>query len=475
MKDSIIFLYCTVILNALAIGHGYIDSQGSHDLSLKGTIGWRFKVVDCSNANLSLSISKDGILTYDLLKEKDAKMGYLQVLSDDYLPLEVHATNPNLRVEVTFHLRLNLKGESQKLTTRQVHLTIHSTQPNCQFTDIPAVYKPLAAFLPPSLLESLLTKDDLIINFLKKHSHFAPHGVVNVPLDGDTRISMSVNCSQSHDRQKRQIFSNLHSPVFSEPVYSVEISEEVSLHHLVVQVTATDADEGSAGTVQYSLHADVDQRSLNIFRINSTTGWVSSRSRVNREEMAVHRFTVKAQDLGSPSNSAQASLIINVTDINDHRPAFELESYSINVSETALVDTVVVRVHADDSDTGTNKAVRYSFVGTRLDEDFEINSLSGDIKVVKKLNRENKASYVYVVKAEDQAVVASDRLSSTVTLNIRIADYNDNAPKFGQEDYSFRVREDVNVSGGPAVIGSVSATDADEGGNGVIRYVQCLA
>ena len=155
--------------------------------------------------------------------------------------------------------------------------------------------------------------------------------------------------------------------------------------------------------------------------------------------------------------------------INDHTPTFEQSVYNINISETESVGSVIMRIRADDLDVGPNKDLVYSIVNTDSLTNFAMDRTTGDISIANKLDRENVTHYIFVVKAEDQATTVADRLSSTVTANVNVLDYNDNAPVFSRNSYDFSVREDINVSTGPVVIGEIVATDADYGNNGIIK------
>jgi len=50
---------------------------------------------------------------------------------------------------------------------------------------------------------------------------------------------------------------------------------------------------------------------------------------------------------------------------------------------------------------------------------------------------------------------------------VMVIDANDHAPRFDERQYTFDVQEDVGVG---ALIGTVSATDDDEGDNALITY-----
>jgi len=68
-------------------------------------------------------------------------------------------------------------------------------------------------------------------------------------------------------------------------------------------------------------------------------------------------------------------------------------------------------------------------------------------------------------------VVARDggtpQRSATMETVVMVMDANDHAPRFVERQYTFDVREDVDVG---TVIGRVSATDDDHGHNALVTY-----
>ena len=60
-------------------------------------------------------------------------------------------------------------------------------------------------------------------------------------------------------------------------------------------------------------------------------------------------------------------------------------------------------------------------------DDFEIDAISGDLKVMKSLDRERIDYYEMIVNAKDHGTPV---MSSNTTIRIQILDVNDNAPIF---------------------------------------------
>lgn len=61
-------------------------------------------------------------------------------------------------------------------------------------------------------------------------------------------------------------------------------------------------------------------------------------------------------------------------------------------------------------------------------------------------------------------------LNSSALFHVTVLDVNDNNPEFQRQPYRFAVLEGDYVSGAPASIGLVHATDLDEGENARITY-----
>lgn len=134
-------------------------------------------------------------------------------------------------------------------------------------------------------------------------------------------------------------------------------------------------------------------------------------------------------------------VIVRVTDINDNKPVFSGLPYVITIPElTPVGSTVFRKVHADDIDAGVNGQVDYSIIpgSTNPDSDgygyFSITlPHQGLITVNRSLDYERTSVYYVTIKAMDRASSAGDRLSSTTTLTVNVADSDDQDPVFEYE------------------------------------------
>ena len=71
---------------------------------------------------------------------------------------------------------------------------------------------------------------------------------------------------------------------------------------------------------------------------------------------------VVATDGGYPSLYGTATVVVTVSDVNDHTPAFDTSSYVLQLPENRPLSDIVTVV-ADDLDEGVNAEIVYSITG----------------------------------------------------------------------------------------------------------------
>ncbi|XP_065499822.1 protocadherin gamma-A12-like [Caloenas nicobarica] len=255
--------------------------------------------------------------------------------------------------------------------------------------------------------------------------------------------------------------ANDNAPVFSQAEYTVRVPEDVPVGSTLAIVTATDADEGLNGHVNYSLKK-ITEKASNIFHLDAESGVVTLLRSLDFEEGESHELEVQARDGAGLSDTAEVA--ITVTDVNDNAPELTVSSALSEISENAPSGTVVALLHVQDQDSGTNGEVRCS-----IDENLPFRlerSLDNYYRVVTahELDREQVSEYNVTVRAADGG---SPALRSSAVLCLRVLDVNDNAPVFAEARYSARLPEN-NAAG--ALVLRVRAWDADWGQNARVRY-----
>ena len=166
-------------------------------------------------------------------------------------------------------------------------------------------------------------------------------------------------------------------------------------------------------------------------------------------------FEVNITDSGDPPQSKLNTFVVDIADINDNSPVFQLPNFEFNIREGEESGTVVGHVSASDPDNGENGTVRFAI--DLPSPYFSINEATGVISSKQVFDREKDVSgYSITVKATDRGTPHTP--SRSVLVTILITDVNDNSPVFDSDTKTFRI--DTNFRPGK-VIGQVVALDAD--------------
>ncbi|NP_001120991.2 protocadherin-19 precursor [Danio rerio] len=300
--------------------------------------------------------------------------------------------------------------------------------------------------------------------------------VVEKTLDRETqsRYTFELTAEDGGDPPKsgtvqlniKVIDSNDNNPVFDEPVYTVNVLENSPINTLVIDLNATDPDEGTNGEVVYSFINFVSNLTKQMFKIDPKTGVITVNGVLDHEELHIHEIDVQAKDLGPNSIPAHCKVIVNVIDINDNAPEIKLlseNSEMVEVSENAPLGYVIALVRVSDNDSGANGKVQCRLQGNvpfRLNEFESFSTLLVDGR----LDREQRDMYNLTILAEDSGYPP---LRSSKSFAVKVTDENDNPPYFTKPHYQAMVLEN-NVPG--AFLLAVSARDPDLGMNGTVSY-----
>lgn len=108
----------------------------------------------------------------------------------------------------------------------------------------------------------------------------------------------------------------------------------------IVQVVATDVDEGVNAEIKYSLDSSGSD-----FTINSQTGHVSCGKSLAADRGKVFHLKVVAEDHGFPALSSTALLVIQVGDMDSQQSLkFQQSIYQVTLLENYAAGKEVVRV-----------------------------------------------------------------------------------------------------------------------------------
>ncbi|XP_029366825.1 protocadherin-10-like isoform X2 [Echeneis naucrates] len=258
--------------------------------------------------------------------------------------------------------------------------------------------------------------------------------------------------------------SNDNAPTFDQSVYTVNLQENSPVGTLVIQLNATDVDEGQNGEIVYSFSSHNTLRIKDLFNIDARTGRIEVAGEVDYEQSFTHQIYVQAKDLGANAVPAHCKVLVQLVDVNDNTPEISFSTVTESVSEEDAPGTVIALFSVSDRDSGENGQISCEILG---EVPFKLKSSFKNYYTIVTdgpLDRESTDSYTITVVAKDKG---QPSLATSKSIKVHVSDENDNAPRFTQAVYDVYVTEN-NVPG--AFIHAVSALDPDIGQNALITY-----
>ncbi|CAL8363929.1 unnamed protein product [Merluccius merluccius] len=220
---------------------------------------------------------------------------------------------------------------------------------------------------------------------------------------------------------------------------------------LPYQVTASDADGGSFGSISYSLGSGLNSAPPSQFSVNKETGEICTSLALDRERgQSSYDFTVTAVDGGGLSSVAYVK--VDLVDINDNRPTFYPVSYAVSLSTQSAPGTSVVRVMAYDPDTGENGRVTYRTAPGGASPYFTLNKDTGVISLSRSLHGKANTVITMAISAQDGGGVVA---AVDARVNISVVAGVVAPPVFQLSQYHFTVSEDAMRG---ALVGVVQAS-----------------
>ncbi|KAF7997629.1 hypothetical protein HCN44_006200 [Aphidius gifuensis] len=271
---------------------------------------------------------------------------------------------------------------------------------------------------------------------------------------------------------------NDNAPNFPQDSYTAVIPENAPLGVSVVNISASDPDEGKGGQIHFEI---IDEGEANgLFKINHTSGEIFSNKKLTgkgRTEPYIMR--IRAQDGGQPILHSDVLLTLYIGDVvsNDGVPLFirpTLEEIAY-ISENSTIGSPVFQVVASDPDDPNlpNGKITFKFLedgnfGNDASS-FKINGETGLITTRKLLDRETKDSYTLILVAQD---LGEPPQQASRVLQVVINDIDDHKPHFKRKldspPVELFVEEEVMTG---TKIGIIESIDEDIDENGKIDYV----
>lgn len=259
--------------------------------------------------------------------------------------------------------------------------------------------------------------------------------------------------------------------------YNVSVPENFPVGSQLLRVSASDADVGLNGKLQYHIVGNKTAQ----FYMSPDDGIISLKSPLDYETESTHHFTIMATDYGSPQLTSTAQVWIEVLDINDNPPTLA-PTFTTAIDEDIEKGEFVTKITANDLDWSDRANLAYHIIsGSNMA--FLINETSGaiyvrNLKSTRSLPYRNLRSLLHEEHLRSRQstkrhyalnVSVSDGLYSASQLYyINVKPANHYSPKFTRVLHNVAVSEGVSLG---EHIFTINATDRDDSeAFGLVEY-----
>uniref|UniRef100_A0A3B5L0I2 Si:ch73-379j16.2 n=1 Tax=Xiphophorus couchianus TaxID=32473 RepID=A0A3B5L0I2_9TELE len=466
------FLYCISysVSEHVSVGSTVGNVGKDLGLDLNTLTSRRFRIVSNSNRSLFELNQNNGVLHVAQNMDREelcdgTKVCLINLKIVVESPLEIHYVSVEI-IDINDHSpsfpETEQRLEIAENTPPGTHFQIHAARdPDFGIQSVRLYRLGQNDYFDIQVKES--EEDKIPFLVLKKpldREGKSEHNLVLTALDGGTpsrsgKLNLTINVLDANDNR----------PVFSKDIYTVSLNENAPIGTIVIKVNATDSDEGLNGEIEYTFGKTQKKQVYDIFELDSITGEIRLKGKVDFEETEIYRLDLQASDKGQPPWTGESRVVIKLKDLNDNKPEIEITSLSSQIPEDSKPGTVVALISVRDRDSGMNGKVICKIsdnVPFDLTPSIEENMFS--LVTKGRLDRESVSHYDIIIKATD---CGHPPLSTFKTLSIYVSDINDNAPEFGNNPIELYLTEN-NVPGNSLI--SVSASDKDLDENGAISY-----
>ena len=247
---------------------------------------------------------------------------------------------------------------------------------------------------------------------------------------------------------------------------AVPISELTPVSTVITTLECVDHEPGLNGIIRYGIRSG---NTDNVFSINNVTGDVRVASvltlpqNVSDEQ---YLLDVTCQDLGVPTLSSLATILVRVTQDDSSPPVISNgDALFFFVDENSTLNTPIVRIDATDLDTDF---LEFRLVNESHPRVFIVDRSTGLLILAAPLDREIVSVYTMTVVVTEQRTIAGPERSDSALVTILVRDVNDNAPTCDQTSLLVTIPDTLEE--GDTVL-ALNCTDLDVGPNGNLTYV----
>ncbi|XP_068093776.1 neural-cadherin-like isoform X3 [Hyperolius riggenbachi] len=259
---------------------------------------------------------------------------------------------------------------------------------------------------------------------------------------------------------------NDNAPMFPLQRYETSVEEDKDVGYVVLTVSAVDEDEGANAKLRYQITSG---NAKGIFDVEPEIGAIFLTQSLNYEQDTQFELRLVASD-GKWEN--HTTVVINVINLNDEAPVFTQSEYHDSILEELTdLPVLVLQVSASDPDQEADQsALRYSLHGQGASNEFFVDQFSGKIYLQKKLDREQRATWRFLVLATDEN---GEGLTGFADVIVNVNDVNDNPPTFLCTSDGCFIGYVAENSPADTVVMEMTAFDLDDpksGKNAILTY-----
>ncbi|XP_076468075.1 protocadherin-1-like isoform X2 [Babylonia areolata] len=211
---------------------------------------------------------------------------------------------------------------------------------------------------------------------------------------------------------------NDHPPHFSQPIFFLEIQENMPPGSTCGRIKAVDEDSGVNARMMYAIIPDED--SSRFFSVDSTTGDVTSNQVFDREMRDSYTFFMEVQNPSVSYYKDSAQVMVSVLDDNDHAPVITNPTPAngtLTLPNNTTVGSLILKVRAEDGDGPDNTDFEYTIAGSDSSSLFQVITVTGELILAREIRYEDAKTHRVLLVVSDGG---SKPQSATATLLISI-------------------------------------------------------
>uniref|UniRef100_A0A3Q0S781 Protocadherin gamma-C3 n=1 Tax=Amphilophus citrinellus TaxID=61819 RepID=A0A3Q0S781_AMPCI len=220
---------------------------------------------------------------------------------------------------------------------------------------------------------------------------------------------------------------NDNPPRFSQPSYTVYVTENNAPGASICSVTAFDPDSNQNAYLSYSiLEGQIQGMPVSTYvSINSDNGNIYALRSFDYEQLRNFQILVQAQDAGFPPLASNVTVNVFVLDQNDNAPVIVSPLPKNGTVATEVVPRsvdagyLVTKITAIDADAGQNSRLSYQVLQATDPGLFSVALYTGEIRTIRRLVEKDATRQRLVILVKDNG---QPPLSATVSIVLTVVD-----------------------------------------------------